>query len=88
MYWSGDAEEERAPFSGSSLGVSARLMLAERALAEVTAQRNEARQELGAVKEENAALVSELERARSYQALYAAVYQVCVCEREFVCVNM
>lgn len=82
MLWPGDAEEERAPFSGSSLGVSARLMLAERALAEVTAQRNEALQELEAVKEENATLTSDLERAQSYQSLYAAAHEVCVCGRE------
>lgn len=50
--------------------------MAERALAEVTAQRDEALKLLGAARHENARLGAELDRARSYKALYAAAHHV------------
>lgn len=58
------------------MSASARLALAEKALAEVTAQRDEALDKLDILRSENAKLSAELERARSYKALYAAAHQV------------
>lgn len=70
-------EDERAPFGGTPMmSTSARLALAERELAEVIAQRDEALDELDACQRENAKLREELERARSYKALYAAAHEV------------
>lgn len=76
-------EEERAPFSSAptappplSSSSSSRLALAERALAEVTAQRDEALRLLESARHENTRLGAELERARSYKALYAAAHHV------------
>lgn len=79
-----EEEEERAPFSGatttSTLSVSARLAMAERELAEVTAQRDAAMELLESSRLENARLSAELDRAKSYKALYAAAHHVrCVC---------
>ncbi|CAN0217611.1 unnamed protein product, partial [Pylaiella littoralis] len=71
-------EEERAPFSNpptaTRLSASARLVLAERALTEVMAQRDDALELLESSRYENARLSAELDRARSYKALYAAAY--------------
>lgn len=85
-------EEERAPFSSAptagaaaATSSSSRLALAERALAEVTAQRDEALRLLESARNENARLGAQLDRARSYKALYAAAHHVrfllcfCVC---------
>lgn len=58
------------------MSTSARLALAERELAEMIAQRDEALDELDACRRENAKLREELERARSYKALYAAAHEV------------
>lgn len=74
-------EEERAPFStaptmASTVASSSRLALAERALAEAKAERDEALRLLESARQENARLGAELERARSYKALYAAAHHV------------
>lgn len=70
-------EDERAPFGDTPMmSTSARLALAERELAEVIAQRDEALDELDAYRRDNAKLREELERARSYKALYAAAHEV------------
>lgn len=67
---------------GSSLGgasmmsYGSRLALAEWALAEMTAQRDEAFEKLAIVRRENDALNDELGRAQSYQALYCAAQKV------------
>ncbi|CAM9166013.1 unnamed protein product, partial [Ectocarpus sp. 13 AM-2016] len=70
-------EEERAPFSRTPkapLSSSTRLALAEKTLAEVTAQRDDALELLESSRQENARLTAELDRARSYKALYAAAH--------------
>ena len=58
------------------MSTSTRLALAERALAEMTIQRDTALEELESSRRENAKLREELERARSYKALYAAAHEV------------
>lgn len=58
------------------MSASARVSLAERALAEMTAQRDEALDLLEVSRRENARLSAELERSRSYKALYAAAHEV------------
>lgn len=50
--------------------------MAEKALAEVTAQRDDALELLELSRQENARLTAELDRARSYKALYAAAHHV------------
>lgn len=53
-----------------------RLVLAERALVEVTAQRDDALGKLATARRDNEALEAELERARSYRTLYGAAQKV------------
>ncbi|CAM9211277.1 unnamed protein product, partial [Scytosiphon promiscuus] len=71
-----EEEEERAPFSSAptASSPSARLAMAERELAEVTAQRDAAMELLESSRLENARLSAELDRAKSYKALYAAAH--------------
>lgn len=70
----GRHEQRRAPSSPSSNATA--LALAEKALAEVTSQRDEAIEKLTRARDENSRLVADLEHARSYQALYAAAQEV------------